>query len=278
MNSMYLKNFLYTLAAAVLLTACSSDSKNDQTPATDVSIQSTSLGQVLTDSKGKTLYFFARDVAGASVCEGNCLGVWPVFYAENPKLASGLATADFATITRADGSKQTTYKGWPLYYYQNDAAAGDTKGDKVNSVWFVAKPHFSVMLGMAQLLGNDGKKYTGTYAEGTGETLFLVDSLGRTLYAFAPDKRDTNTYTKSDFSNNATWPLAEFSAKNVPSLLNAADFKTITVFGRTQLVYKGWPLYYFGPDNMQRGMTKGVSVPRPGVWPIVNQNSAAAPQ
>ncbi|PKK37010.1 hypothetical protein BWI96_09020 [Siphonobacter sp. SORGH_AS_0500] len=257
------------------MSACKKSS--EETPRMDVSIQQTSLGDVLVDKQGKTLYLFAKDVAGPSTCTGGCLTAWPAFYQENPTLGNGLAAADFATITRSDGAKQTTYKGWPLYYFQGDAASGDTKGDKVESVWFVAKPHFSLMIGAGQLLGNDGKNYTSAYAEGTGQTIYLVDSVGHTLYAFAPDKNGKNTYTKSDFSNNATWPLAEFSAKNVPSLVSADDFKTITVFGRTQLTYKGWPLYYFGPDNSQRGSTKGVSVPRPGVWPIVNQNSSVAP-
>ncbi|WP_425564114.1 hypothetical protein [Saccharothrix xinjiangensis] len=52
---------------------------------------------------------------------------------------------------------------------------------------------------------------------------------------------------------------------------------SIQVYGKTQLVYRGWPLYYFGQDQ-QRGDTKGVSVPRPGVWPIVNQETITALQ
>ncbi|MCY7352182.1 MAG: hypothetical protein LH606_16205, partial [Cytophagaceae bacterium] len=130
---------------------------------------------------------------------------------------------------------------------------------------------------------NDGKNYITTttnvtnHTEGLGETTYLVDSLGRTLYAFARDKKNKNTYTIADFTNNATWPLAEFDAKNIPSALSAADFGIIAVFGKKQLTYKGWPVYYFGQDAGVRGINKGVSVPRPSVWPILNQNTPAAP-
>lgn len=270
-------NVASLLAILILWTTLDACTKSDDTPRYDVSLKTTSLGEVLAGENGKTLYFFTKDAAGTSACEGACLTNWQPFFKETLTLGAGVATTDLSTITRTDGAKQSTYKGWPLYYFKNDAATGEVKGDNVGGVWFVARPHFSVMLATGQLKGNDGKNYTSTYTEGVGETTYLVDSLGRTLYGFAPDKKNKNNYTKADFSNNATWPLAEFSAKNIPSALSAADFGTIQVFGKTQMTYKGWPVYYFGPDAGVRGINKGVSVPRPGVWPILNQNTVAAP-
>jgi predicted lipoprotein with Yx(FWY)xxD motif len=266
------------LFGAYLLLACDKDKNEDAAPAPAIQLTNTSLGNVMTDERGMTLYFFANDFDGKSACTGNCLSAWPVFYRENPALATGLNAADFTIITRADGTKQTAYKGWPLYYYAQDKKSGDVTGENVNKVWFVAKPDYTIMMSSAQLVGNNGKSYTSQYAEGTGVTAYFVDSKGVTLYAFKPDKFNTNTYTKSDFSNNATWPLFEESLKEVPSVLNKADFGSITVFGRNQLTYKGWPLYYFGPDNNQRGNNKGVSVPQPGVWPIVNLDTQTAPK
>ncbi len=61
----------------------------------------------------------------------------------------------------------------------------------------------------------------------------------------------------------------------IPSILKASDFGTIDVHGKTQLTYKGWPLYYFGQDS-QRGDNKGISVPAPGIWPIANTNTVVA--
>ncbi|NDU93902.1 hypothetical protein [Spirosoma terrae] len=279
-----MKTFVYSrhwLVGMTLLIVTLMGCKDDENPTTvsDVSLGMTSLGNVMTGAGGKTLYFFAPDVSGVSSCSGGCKETWPVFYKENPSLGTGLKAADFATITRADGDKQTTYKGWPLYYYKNDAKAGDVTGENIGNVWSVAKANYTVMLASRQLVGNDGKNYTFDTKEGTGSSIFLTDSLGRTLYAFAPDKFKKNTYTKADLSNNATWPIFETSSTigEIPSALAKTDFATITAVGKTQLTYKGWPLYYFGADQGQRGSTKGVSVPRPGVWPVVNATSPVAP-
>ena len=191
----------------------------------------------------------------------------------------GLDSSDFATITRTDGSSQTTYKGWPLYYFAGDAKAGDINGDGLESVWFVGKPDYTVMLANVQLIGNDGIAYDSTYHAGKGAVQVLTDDRGATLYAFSADKANTNNYTKSDFSNDAFWPIFQPTGTLVtPSAIAAADLATITVFGKTQLTFRQWPMYHFGPDEGLRASTKGVSVPTPGIWPVVNQFSAAAPQ
>jgi len=263
--------------------SCSKNSSSTTPPVVPpvISVQltnNTTLGKVLTDSAGNTLYFFSPDASGASNCTGGCLVAWPAYYHENPTVAAGLDTADFATITRTDGAKQTTYKGWPLYYYKNDLKPGDVNGEAAGTVWFVAKPDYSVMIAKIQLVGKDGIQYTGDYTPGTGPVQYLTDAYGKTLYAFSPDHFNVNNYTKSDFSNNGFWPIDEVTSVNkVPSTLSSSDFGTLTVFGKTQLSYKGWPLYFFGPDAGIRGNTKGVSVPAPGVWPIVNSSSPVAP-
>ena len=269
---------LITTFLVVALVGCKKDD-NPATSSPDLALATTSIGSVITGEGGKTLYFFGPDVAGDATCSGGCRDTWPIYYKETPTLGTGLNASDFATITRTDGAKQSTFKGWPLYYFKNDVNAGDVLGDKVGGVWMAAKAHYTVMVASRQLVGNDGKSYTFDTKEGTGASVFLVDSVGRTLYAFAPDKFNKNTYTKADLSNNPTWPIFETSSTvgDIPSVFSKTDFTTITAVGKTQLTYKGWPLYYFGPDNALRGNTKGVSVPRPGVWPVVNTTSPIAP-
>lgn len=95
----------------------------------------------LVDAKGMTLYFFMKDTVGKSNATSAILQTWPVFYVNvaNLVLPSSLKAADFGTIT-TNGQQQTTYQGWPLYYYVKDIAPGDTLGEGVNNVWFASSP------------------------------------------------------------------------------------------------------------------------------------------
>ncbi|WP_128546673.1 hypothetical protein [Larkinella soli] len=266
------------LIASASIQSCKNDDDNSPAPTPPgLQLTNTSLGNVITDETGRTAYFFSNDFEGKSTCEGGCLTNWPVFYRENPSLGTGLDAADFTTLTRADGTKQTAYKGWPLYYYKDDAKSGDVKGENVGGIWFVAKPTYSIMVANAQLVGHDGKNYTSDYKEGTGKTLYFTDGKGRTLYAFRNDRKNKNNFTRADFSNNPVWPLYEETLKEIPSTLDKAQFGSITVAGHQQLTYKGWPLYYFQQDNGQRGLNKGISFPSPGIWPIVNKDTPEAP-
>jgi len=267
----------FALLASVFLVAC----KKHDIPGINKDIRlslTKQFGSVLTDKDGKTLYFFSIDANGQSGCTGGCIAKWPVFYKDNPSLDNGLKASDFGSITRSDGAKQTTYKGWPLYYYSDDVKAGDIAGDGFGGVWFVGKPDYSVMFVKTQLVGLDGKNYTEDHKEGTGATLFLTDDWGNTLYAFSPDKFKKNNFTKPDFSNNAVWPIFEQTTVHyVPSTLSQSLLDTTNVFGKSQLTFKGWPLYHFGKDSMMRGNTRGVSFPVPGIWPVVNNSTATAP-
>jgi predicted lipoprotein with Yx(FWY)xxD motif len=96
------------------------------------------VGTFLVDGAGRTLYVFKKDSPGQSACEGECVAKWPVYLSQ--VAPSGLKAGDFGTMTRADGKKQTTYKGLPLYYFAADKDAGDTKGQGVKDVWYVAAP------------------------------------------------------------------------------------------------------------------------------------------
>lgn len=98
------------------------------------------IGKYLTDADGATLYWFKKDAPGKSACEGPCIEKWPIYYNDAIKPPAGVKAEDFATITRNDGKKQTTFRGYPLYYWMNDKKAGETSGQGVNSVWFTINP------------------------------------------------------------------------------------------------------------------------------------------
>ena len=272
----------YCLLLLLMIVACSKNDSPSSPPvvANNLLLSSNAtFGNILTDSLGRTLYFFSIDANGNSGCSGNCVVSWPIFYKDSLRLASGLDKSDFGTIMRIDGQKQTTYKGWPLYYYSGDANAGDVKGDKVFGIWFVAKPDYTFMLAKTQLVGKDGVSYDSTYNQGTSATAYITDAWGRTLYAYSPDSSNVNRFTKPDFSNDAFWPIFQGTeVGNVPSVLSQTDFATINVYGKTQYTYKGWPMYYYGADSLIRGKTLGVSVVHPGFWPVFLQSSPEAPK
>ncbi|PPL03579.1 hypothetical protein [Parapedobacter indicus] len=263
--------------ACLLNVSCNDDDQPEPEPEqTGILVKTdASFGSILTDSVGQVLYVFSKDADGNSACAGNCLSLWPKYYSSHAASSEGIESDDIGTVVLADGSLQTTYKGWPLYYYANDEAPGDVQGDGVGGNWFVAKPDYSVLLVQNQLVGGDGTAYKADLTPGEGMTYYLVDAYGRTLYGFVNDRYNTNNFTKPDFSNDAVWPIYESAALSVPSTLNAEDFAEITVHGRMQLTYKGWPLYYFGSDAA-RGETKGIDFPKLGIWPVLNAESPEA--
>jgi predicted lipoprotein with Yx(FWY)xxD motif len=99
-----------------------------------------SLGTILVDGEGHTLYMFEPDAQGPSTCTDQCLGAWPALL--GPATAGdGVDAGMLGTAARPDdGTLQVTYNGWPLYYFAQDAAAGDVNGQGVNDVWYVVDP------------------------------------------------------------------------------------------------------------------------------------------
>ena len=102
------------------------------------------LGRIVVDSHGHTLYLFEKDRRGASACSGACLVYWP------PLLTSGAPTATkgarpslLGSIRRADGTRQATYAGHPLYLFSGDARRGQTNGEGLKDFgagWYVLMP------------------------------------------------------------------------------------------------------------------------------------------
>lgn len=100
------------------------------------------LGEILTDSRGFTLYTFNNDTAnsGESACLEGCASAWPPLTITGEGQYDAAVAANFGTITRPDGTTQVTYKGLPLYFFASDAVPGDTNGHQVGGVWFAATP------------------------------------------------------------------------------------------------------------------------------------------
>ena len=106
---------------------------------TPVKVGDTALGKVLTDARGFTLYTFKGDVPGNGKSAAEALAaVWPPLSLDAAPSNVAGAPGAWAVFTRNDGKTQVTYQGSPLYTYAKDQAPGDTKGDKVDGVWFAS--------------------------------------------------------------------------------------------------------------------------------------------
>jgi len=93
--------------------------------------------QVLTNSAGLTVYWFAPDTSTTSKCTGSCATYWPPV--KGPATAGSGVTGTLGTITRSDGTTQATYDGHPLYTYAGDTAPGQAKGNGLNAsggLWY----------------------------------------------------------------------------------------------------------------------------------------------
>ena len=109
-----------------------------------VSAQPTSLGTILVDAQGRTVYEFANDTTTASTCTGPCAANWPPVPAPASLPASVPGgTGKLGTTTRSDGGRQLTVAGHPVYTFAGDSAPGQTNGQgKVldGGLWTVVSP------------------------------------------------------------------------------------------------------------------------------------------
>jgi predicted lipoprotein with Yx(FWY)xxD motif len=95
-----------------------------------VSLRQTKLGLILVNSRGHTLYLFARDRNGKSACSGSCAKFWPPFLrSAKPTAGPGVKASMLGTTRRSNGSLQLTYNKHPLYTFALDRAAGQTNGE-----------------------------------------------------------------------------------------------------------------------------------------------------
>jgi predicted lipoprotein with Yx(FWY)xxD motif len=102
------------------------------------------MGSTVQDENGWVLYRFDADVAkpeSKSTCNGDCAKIWPPALTNTGKpTLKGVDPKVVGTVTRDDGSKQLTIKGWPVYRYIGDKTPGTWKGQNVGGKWFVIKP------------------------------------------------------------------------------------------------------------------------------------------
>jgi predicted lipoprotein with Yx(FWY)xxD motif len=118
-----------SLGVVGFLTAGSVARSANQTNAT-VSLRTTKLGVILVNSRGHTLYLFAKDRNAKSACNGSCAKFWPPLISQgNPTAGPGVKPSLIGVTKRNNGSRQVTYNKHPLYTFSLDTRAGQTKGE-----------------------------------------------------------------------------------------------------------------------------------------------------
>ena len=144
--------------AAVTISACGGGSSATTPPTTASGKPATigladegSLGKILVDSQGRSLYLFQKDMGTTSECAGACAAAWPPLRAGGtPIVATGLTSSKVGTTARSDGKPQVTYNGHPLYLYSADKKPGDTNGEGLNAFgggWFALSAAGSMVSG-----------------------------------------------------------------------------------------------------------------------------------
>ncbi|MFB8026928.1 SCO0930 family lipoprotein [Streptomyces sp. NPDC056465] len=232
------------------------------------------LGEVLTDSEGFTLYRFDKDTAEppASNCEGDCAKVWPAVPAESATAAAGTDPSLIGEVTRADGTKQLTVAGWPMYRYAKDTAPGDANGQGVGGTWFASAPD-----GKKAAVNADGASavdeagLAGLSVRKDPELGdVVVDKRGMTVYRF---KKDSAWPMKSACTGDCLkkWPVVPPVKKNEVAGVTTKGFVTFNrPDGIQQQSLDCWPVYTFSGDK-KPGDTNGQGVG--GTWYAVSPDA-----
>lgn len=190
---------------------------------------------------------------------------------ENAEAAAGVGASLIGEVTRADGTKQLTVGGWPMYRYAEDAEPGDANGQGVGGTWFAAAPD-----GKKAAVNADGP--SGAQADAAGLSVrkdpelgnIVVDKRGMTVYRF---KKDSAWPMKSACTGDCLkkWPVVAPVPKNDVDGVTTKGFVTFDrPDGIQQQSLDCWPVYTFSGDA-EPGDTNGQGVG--GTWYAVSPDA-----
>ncbi|MGP3689570.1 SCO0930 family lipoprotein [Streptomyces sp. IBSNAI002] len=238
------------------------------------------LGGAVTDSGGFTLYRFDKDTPKPpkSACEGDCATAWPAVAADDVTAGEGIDAGLLGSAARADGTRQLTLAGWPVYRYAKDAKPGDALGEGVGGTWHA--------------LGADGKPATvaksapdagaGT-EQGAGVELsvaqnpmlggILADAEGRTLYRFDKDSAWPMKFGCLDACLDTWKPAKPVDKSKVSGIAAELVGSVKRPDGSEQLTIDCWPVYSFTGDK-QPGDITGHN--KQGLWFAVTDKGKKA--
>ncbi|WP_239517810.1 SCO0930 family lipoprotein [Streptomyces sp. ICC1] len=251
------------------------------------------VGSAVTDSAGATLYRFDKDTAQPprSNCAADCATLWPPVPANDAQAAAGIDAGLLGAVDRADGVRQLTLGGWPVYRYAKDTRAGEAKGEGVGGTWHAvaadgkkAADKAKEKAGGAGEEQADGEQADGAggNAEGGGLSTaddaklgkILVNSEGRTLYRFDKDSAWPMKFGCLDACLNTWKPAAPVEKDKVSGIPAGLVGSVKRPDGSEQMTIDCWPVYLFTGDTAP-GQTNGHG--KQGLWFAVDDAGKKVP-
>jgi predicted lipoprotein with Yx(FWY)xxD motif len=149
-------------ASSASSAAPGSSAASSTTSTSTVMTEHTSLGTVLADSQGRTLYMLTADHGGTSSCAGGCLSVWPAAKASGTPHAGNGVTATLGTTADHGGGMLITADGHPLYAFSGDSGPDQANGQGQQSfggTWYVLSASGTPIKASAPASSNGGGGY-----------------------------------------------------------------------------------------------------------------------
>jgi predicted lipoprotein with Yx(FWY)xxD motif len=203
-------------------------------------------GQAFVDDRNMTLYVLAPSKGGELCADADCRANW--IAAAAPEMAGRVG--DFAAVSRRDGVRQWTYKGWPLYRF-----AGDDNPDDANGAG--ADPRFQVALMQAYFMPADAAI---SHNAALGDILTAAN--GMTLYTRDRFIDADGHNFRTDHGASATGRSLGTASCEGDCLQSWHPFKAAVgalpsgyweIFtrpdGTAQWAYKGYALYFYAEDR-----------------------------
>jgi predicted lipoprotein with Yx(FWY)xxD motif len=238
------------------------------------------LGQILVDNRGYTLYMFMNDTANTSACDAACQAIWPPLESSSlPTAGSGVDTSLIGTGTLPTGGTVITYNQHPLYYKATDTKPGDITGEGFKNLWYAVSPTGEPVETSSSTTPTATPVVTPSPAAPITITNPLVEAVnnstlsqniitigGVTLYAYTEDTANTSN---CNAACQQVWaPIHVIGTPSAGTGVTASMLGTAEqADGRTLLTYNQMPVYFFIGDTVT-GMINGQGFGN--VWFAIN--------
>ena len=221
------------------------------------------LGQILVDSQGYTLYMFMNDTANTSACDAACQSLWPPLESSTlPKAGAGIDASLIATGTLPTGGQVITYNQHPLYYKATDTKPGDITGEGYKNLWYAVSPTGDPVITSSSAtptampvstpasvapISITNPLVEATSNSNLGQNIITIG--GVTLYAYSEDTANTSN---CDAACQQVWmPIHVIGAPVAGTGVTASLLGTAQqANGSTLLTYNQMPVYFFTGDKI----------------------------